>query len=154
MLPGAAVIWRLAEGWEICHQDGSLTWLSAVVLRSLLAVSEQPYPPLLDLSIGLLECPASPRVSGPRGSKEETAMPFMTYPQKSQSTISTTFYPLETSRAHAQRRGMKPLLIGRIIRECVDTFLNHHKGSFLLSFGASDLQVRILRDLSFILSKY
>lgn len=96
----------------------------------------------------------SPRVSGPRESKEETAMPSMTYSQKSQSTISTTFYPLETSRAHAQRRGMKPLLIGRIISECVDTFLNHHKGSFLLSFGASDLQVRNLWDLSFILSKY
>ena len=77
----------------------------------------------------------------------------MTYPQKSQSSISTTFYPLKTNKAQAQRREMKPFLVGRIIGECVYLFLNHHKGSFLISFGVCDLQLRILPDLSFTLSK-
>lgn len=37
---------------------------------------------------------------------------------------------------------------GRIMGECVDVFLNHHKGSFRLSFRDSDVQVRIpLRPL-------
>lgn len=48
---------------------------------------------------------------------------------------------------------MKPLLVGGIIGECVYVFINHHKGSFLLSFGVSDLQLRILPDLSFISSE-
>lgn len=113
-----------------------------------MAVSKRPRFLHLDLSIGLLECLASPRVDGPGKSEEETTRPFMTYPQKSQFITATTFYLLETSIAHAQSRGMKPLE-GRIIRECVEMFLNYHKGTFHPSFSASDLPVRILRDLSF-----
>lgn len=62
--PGAAVIWRLEEGWKTCYQDGSLTWLLAGGLRSSLALSRRPHFLHLDLSIGLLDCLASPREHG------------------------------------------------------------------------------------------
>lgn len=84
----------------MCYQDGSLIRLIEGGLRLLPAVSQRPHFLRLDLSIGLLDGPAPPRVNGPRESKGETAMAFMTYPQKSQSVTATTFYSLEASIAH------------------------------------------------------